>query len=97
MLECAQEVRTVQDLTAYVHRTLCRKENLLADQFPLQTVRLRRGDQECGLQFTLSGPRSIRLGAIWDNERNAIYFYDASGARYLKATLPNRLDLVEAA
>ena len=83
-----EAVFTFDDLRAYVHRILCEKENLLADQFQMIESKLTRGSRNCGLQFTLHGPRSVRLSAIWESGRDAVYFYDAGGERYATVRLP---------
>ncbi|MBS0206342.1 MAG: hypothetical protein JSS49_25925 [Planctomycetes bacterium] len=80
-------VWTVDELRRYVHDTLCRHENLVADQFALQTIALTRLGTRCGLQFLLRGPRSVRLGAVWTADQNLVYFYDARGERFLKQPL----------
>lgn len=85
------DVHDLYELRAYIHRTLCEKENLLADQFQMTEMVLTRRGRPCGLQFSLQGPRRVRLGAIWAAERNEVYFYDARGVRYLKARLRHRL------
>jgi len=82
---------TLDDLRAFVHQTLCGKEGLLADQFPLTEMTLTRRSRCCGLQFSLQGPRDVRLGAIWASDHNLVYFYDARGERYLKVKLNRRL------
>ena len=91
MLECADDIRTMDDLRQYIHGVLCRRENLLADQFPLSEMTLYRKGRPCALQFCLHGPRSLRLGAIWAADHNLIYFYDANGERFLKLKLKQRL------
>ena len=91
MLETLDEVRSLNDLRAYIHHTLCEKENLLADQFEMTEMQLKRRGRECGLQFSLQGPRSVRLGAIWASDQNLIFFYDARGERYLKIRMRQRL------
>ncbi|MCH7989474.1 MAG: hypothetical protein IID46_10065, partial [Planctomycetes bacterium] len=48
------------------------------------------------LQFSLFGPRSVRLGAIWDSDHNTIYYYDTLGVRYSKIRLKHRLTTVNA-
>ncbi len=80
-------VWTVDELRHYVHDTLCRHENLVAEQFALQTIALTRLGARCGLQFLLRGPRSVRLGAVWTAEQNLVYFYNARGERFLKQPL----------
>ena len=91
MCESLDDIRTLDDLRAYVHRTLCEKENLLPDQFTMTETALTRRQRECGLQFSLQGPRSVRLGAIWESDHNTVYFYDAQGVRYRKIRLKHRL------
>ena len=80
-------VHTLDDLRRHVHDTLCRHENLEADQFALHVVALTRLGSRCGMQFMLRGPRSVRLGAVWNAEQNHVYFYNARGERFLKQQL----------
>jgi len=87
---------SLDDLRAFVHRTLCDRENILADQFALSETHLTRNGKLCGMEFNLQGPRSIRLGAIWAADHNTVYFYDARGARFLKLHLPQRLTVCAA-
>ena len=91
MHDTLEEIRSLDDLRAFIHRTLCEKENLLADQFKMTEMQLTRRGRGCGLQFSLHGPRSVRLGAIWVSDQNLIYFYDAAGVRFRKARLRQRL------
>ena len=86
-----ENVRTIDDLRSYIHERLCEKENLLADQFEMTEMTLSRRSRECGLQFSLQGPRNVRLGAIWASDYNVIYLYDAQGRRYEKVRLKHRL------
>lgn len=91
MIDAPQDISTVDELRAYIHRTLCAKENLLADQFNLLETELIRRGRSCGLQFLLKGPRNVRLGAVWAAEHNVVYFYDACGQRYMKSRLRQRI------
>lgn len=90
------DVGSLGDLRSYIHHTLCEKEGLVADQFPLTEMSLVRRKRFCGLQFSLQGPRDVRLGAIWASDHNVVYFYDARGERYLKMKLNRRLFGAEA-
>jgi hypothetical protein len=54
-------------------------------------MRLTRRSRACGLQFSLHGPRNVRLGAIWASDHNVVYLYDAQGVRYEKIRLRQRL------
>ena len=83
---------TVDQLRHFVHDTLCQHENLVAQQFALQTIPLTRMGGRCGLQFLLRGPRSVRLGAVWNAEQNLVYFYNARGERFLKRSLDHEVE-----
>lgn len=87
MIECPDAIDDLEKLRAYIHKTLCDRENILQDQFGLTEITLIRAGRPCGLQFCLHGPRSIRLEAIWVADRNLLYFYDARGVRFLKVQL----------
>ena len=91
MSEHVDEIRSIDDLRSYVHKTLCQQENLLEDQFELSEMELVRRSRSCGLQFSIHGPRNVRLGAIWAADHNMIYFYDARGERFSKVRLRQRL------
>ena len=91
MTDSRDAIRSLDDLRAFVHKTLCDRENILHDQFGLSETLLIRSGRECGLHFWVQGPRSVRLEAIWVADRNTVYFYDARGTRYLKIQLVERL------
>lgn len=95
MCDNVLDIRSLAELRTHIHQTLCQKENLLMDQFHMSELQLTRRGRVCGLQFSLQGPRSVRLGAIWAADHNMIYFYDAKGSRYMKARLRNRLEIEE--
>ena len=91
MTKNLSEIRTLDDLRKYVHKTLCEWENILLDQFGLNETGLIRGGQSCGLQFWVQGPRSVRLEAIWETDRNMVFFFDARGNRFSKIQLVERI------
>ena len=97
MPHSVDDIRTIEQLHAYVHAVLCGKENLLEEMFVTQRIMLRRGNVSCGVQFHLQGPRCIKLGAVWAADQNMVFFYDTRGNRYLKVRLPNRLSVEPAA
>lgn len=82
---------SLDELREYIHRTLCRRENLLPDQSPLGELPLTRSGASCGIQFILQGPRAVRLSAIWASDLNIVYFYDTRGERFMKVPLRYRL------
>ena len=91
MQEFADHIFTLEELREFVHQSLCEKENLLADEFNLSEMKLMRRGRDCGLQFSIHGPRSVRLGAVWASDHNMLYFYDATGNRFAKIRLTNRV------
>lgn len=97
MLEQTATVGTLDELRLFIHTKLCEKENLLAEQFRLREAALMMRGRQCGMEFTVKGPRSIRLGAIWASEQNLINFYDTQGERYLKVKLTAPIALPELA
>ena len=91
MMATQPTIESVEELRQYIHKVLCDKENLLADQFQMREHSLILRGKPCGIQFSLRGPRSIRLGAIWTQHQNTVYFYDTQGERFLKIQLPHSL------
>ena len=87
------ELRSADDVRQFIHEKLCDKENLVLGQFTLtETPLLKRGDI-CGIQYQLNGLRSVKLGAVWACDTNVIYLYDATGERFEKLQLRQRIQL----
>lgn len=97
MTEQTSTFESLDVLRDFIHSTLCEKENLVREQFLMSETPLVLYGAPCGLQFTIRGPRSIRLSAVWASDPNMVYFYDARGERFLKVQLRNRLELSMAA
>lgn len=97
MHETDHHVESLDELRDYVHETLCAAENLLADQFETEQSPLYMKDRICGMQFSLRGLRSVRLGAVWAADQNVLYFYNAKGERYRKVRLNHRIPLQQLA
>lgn len=93
MSDAPVHIQSLAELRDYVHRVLCDHENLIADQFALQELSLTRKGGNCGRQFLLQGPRSVRLGAVWTSDRNEVYYYDARGERFRKERLTGRISI----
>jgi len=84
------EQKRLDDLHAirrYVTETLCEKDQLETNVFPLSERVLVRGGAPCGLYFCLHGPRSLYLTAIWETDNNTIWFYGSRGERFRKTQL----------
>jgi hypothetical protein len=91
MSDAPVSIHSPVELRAHILRTLCERENLIVEQYALQETALIRRGECCGRQFTLFGPRSVRLGAVWAADRNDLYFYDARGERFRKERLAGAL------
>jgi hypothetical protein len=97
MTEQTTAFESLDALRSYIHTTLCDKESLVREQFLMSETPLVLYGAPCGLQFTIRGPRSIRLSAVWASDPNMVYFYDARGERFLKVQLKNRFEVPTAA
>jgi hypothetical protein len=91
------DILRLDDLPAirrYVNETLCEKDRLEANSFPLHERILVRSGAPCGVYFLLHGPRSLCLTAIWETDSNTILFYGSRGERFRKTQLiaPPRID-----
>lgn len=85
------DIRSIEQLKEFIHISLCRKENLLENHFPMTELELRQNGRRCGYQYVLHGPRSVKLAAVWAEPTNEILLYDATGHRFARIRLPNRV------
>ena len=85
------EVRTLDDIREFVNATLCGRESLVRDQFQMMEMELKKAGRVCGIQFSIHGPRQLRLSAVWAADKNVVYFYDPGGARFQKTSLTQRI------
>jgi hypothetical protein len=81
------QIDNLKDLRTYVHNTICQQNELQVGAFQITERVLVRGRQACGIFFCLHGPRSVKLTAIWETDRNTILFYSSSGERVQKTQL----------
>jgi len=92
-----ENLDNLSDLRTYVHQTICKQNELELGAFVITERILVRGRRPCGIFFCLHGPRSVRLTAIWETDRNTILFYSSSGVRVLKTRLQHAPQLAPAA
>jgi len=90
------QIDNLNELRTYVHNTICQQNELQADAFQITERILVRGRKACGIFFCLHGPRSVKLTAIWETDRNTVLFYSSSGERVLKTQLVQAPMLVPA-
>jgi hypothetical protein len=89
-------VQDLSDLRNYVQQTLCDQNQLELGAFEVTERILVRGRHPCGIFFCLHGPRSVKLTAIWETDRNTVLFYSSSGQRVQKTQLVGAPALVPA-
>jgi hypothetical protein len=82
-----QRLDDINSIRQYITDTLCEKDQLEATSFPLYEKVLTRGGAPCGVHFSLHGPRSLYLAAIWETDSNTILFYGSRGERFHKTKL----------
>ena len=81
------QIDNLKDLRSYVHQTICDQNELERTAFQVTERILVRAKQPCGIFFCLHGPRSVKLTAIWETDRNTILFYNSTGERVGKTQL----------
>ena len=85
--DSSPRINDLDDLRAFVHRTICENNELEVNAFSMTERILVRGGQPCGLYFCLHGPRAVKFTAIWETDCNSILFYSATGQRVQRAQL----------
>jgi len=74
-------ISNVQALRNYVYEYLCAQNQLEVGVFQMtERILIRRG-KPCGMLYCLYGPRSLKLTAVWETDRNTILFYGSAGER----------------
>ncbi len=93
MLPSTQRLQNLEHLREYVSRILCQHDQLELGAFRITERLLVRGGP-CGIFFCLDGPRSLKVTAVWETERNTILFYNSTGERFHRTqlTLAPRLE-----
>jgi hypothetical protein len=74
-------LRTSEELTDFVHRTLCGLDRLDPVQCPLSSVPLLRKGRPCGSTYQVIGPRQLRTSAIYSADEQRLLIYDSTGTR----------------
>jgi hypothetical protein len=81
------QLDNLNELRTYVHHRICQQNELQIGAFQVTERILVRGKRPCGIFFCLHGPRSVKLTAIWETDRNTILFYGSAGERLEKTEL----------
>ena len=96
MGEAVVALPTLEELSAFVHKTLCQQDALDPDQAPLVRTPLAKAGRACGAIFHVEGPRLLRTSAVWSADDSRVLFYDSTGQRVRAVRLsegPDAADL----
>jgi hypothetical protein len=93
MLTTMERLNNLENLRNYVNKVLCHHDQLELDAFRMTERLLVRSGKPCGIFFCLHGPRSVKVTAIWETERNTILFYSSTGQRFHRTRLTRALAL----
>jgi hypothetical protein len=93
-----ERIENLDQLRNYVNSILCHHEQLIENAFQMTQRILLRNGKPCGIYFCVHGPRSVKISAIWETDRNTILFYGSNGERYHKTRLAAapKVELAEA-
>jgi hypothetical protein len=80
-------MQDLEDLRDYVSETICEQNELEPGAYHMTERILVRAGRPCGIFYCLHGPRSMKLTAIWETDRNTVLFYDSVGERLDKIQL----------
>lgn len=90
------EIKNLKQLRNFVSYTLCQRNDFEEGVFQITERLLTKCGKMCGVMFCLHGPRSVKLTAVWESEKNSIFFYGSTGERFKKTVLDNSLELATA-
>ena len=81
------EFKSLCQLRHFVSHTLCQENDIEVGVFQITERTLLRRGRPIGIYFCLHGPRSVKLTAIWETEKNNILFYGSTGEKFQKTQL----------
>jgi len=82
----------IEKLRKLVSKVLCKQNDFEEGIFQITERLLKRGQDSCGIFFCLHGPRSVKLTAVWECEKNSIRFYGSNGEKFKTITLESGND-----
>ena len=77
----------LDSLRKLVSQVLCQKNDFEEGIFQISEQMIKRGQDFCGILFCLHGPRSVKLTAIWECEKNSVRFYGSNGEKFKTISL----------
>ena len=87
------EIENLQQLKDFISHTLCQRNDFEDGVYQITEEFLTKCGKLCGVFYCLHGPRSVKLTAVWESEKNSILFYGSTGERFHKMHLQNSVEL----
>ena len=87
MLATPVQIADVRALRHFVHQAICDQNQLEMEAFQMTERMLTRRGQPCGILYCVHGPRSVKLTAVWETDRNTVLFYGSRGERQQQVPL----------
>ena len=97
MTEAVVALPTLEELSAFVHKTLCQQDALDLQQTPLVRIPMKKAGRMCGAVFHVEGPRLLRTSAVWSADDSRLLFYDSTGQRIRAVRLSESPDAADLA
>ncbi len=86
-------ITDLSDLRDFIYTKLCEHNDFALGAFQTSERILIRAGEPCGVYFCLHGPRSLKLTAIWETDKNSILFYGEHGERLQRVQLSHNVSL----
>ena len=93
MLRDRTELNSIPQLRKFIAQTLCHENDFEVGVFQITERLLMRAGEPCGIFFCLHGPRSVKLTAVWETQKNKVLFYGSTGERFLTTNLETSPEL----
>lgn len=76
-----RQFHSFDELQDYVREVLCTSSGLALETPLVETTLMQRGEA-CGIEYTIVGPRAVRMSAIWEAKKSRILFYNQQLQRF---------------
>ena len=86
-------IANLTDLKEFVFASLCSENDLICGEFPTMSAPIYRAGALCGIMFCVSGPRATEFTAVWENDKNRVFYYGPTGERTRTVNLSGRVAL----
>ena len=95
MQNYCKPIRELNELRCFVFKHLCEENDFELDAYQTTEQILHRKGKPCGGLFCLHGPRSVKLTAVWELDKNSVLFYQATGERSNRVHVRTAVGLID--